>query len=107
MDETFHTTLRRLCKDEAAFEAATHLFETELVRCHTQCAPAAEFEQTLDALHSHVFRVRKSHTGEYVVTLSKGRLAQAFNIDFPPRSAVPLSKIFPESLLDPSIPYYE
>ncbi|MFN3386435.1 MAG: PAS domain S-box protein [Candidatus Thermochlorobacter sp.] len=107
MDETFHTTLRRLCKDEAAFEAATHLFETELVRCHTQCAPAAEFEQTLDALHSHVFRVRKSHTGEYVVTLSKGRLAQAFNIDFPPRSAVPLSKIFPESLLDQIIPYYE
>ncbi len=107
MNKTFLTTLRGLCKDEMAFETAKRLFDLELAGCHAQCTLTDEFEQTLDALHSHVFRVRKSATGEYVVTLSKGRLAQAFNIDFPPRSAVTLSRIFPQSLLDQIIPYYE
>ncbi|MCS7014082.1 MAG: PAS domain S-box protein, partial [Chloroherpetonaceae bacterium] len=104
MDEDFHSALRALCKDDAAFETAKQLFESELQK---RCPPASEFERTLDALQNHIFRVRKNDAGEYLLTMSKGKIAQTFNLDFPPNSAVPFSKIFPPSFLQHITPYYE
>lgn len=108
MATDFYAALRTLCKDEEAFEAAKQLFEAEYARrCNTECTHTDEFERTLDALQNHIFRVRKNNAGEYLLTMSKGKIAQAFNLDFPPYSAVPFSKFITPPFLQHITPYYE
>jgi two-component system cell cycle sensor histidine kinase/response regulator CckA len=101
----FLATLHTLCKDEAAFQKAIELIDSEFAQraTHFENNHICSLEPLLDTLgtlHGGATLVRKNVAGEYCISFSKGTLLEKFHLTFDAHSLVPLSQIITSPLLD-------
>ena len=70
-------------------------------------ALAEEFKRTVQGLHNQVFRYRRREDGEFIATLSEGKMAEAFGSTTEQVAGKTLREIVGEEKAPEFYPYYE